>query len=123
MISAPPDTAPPDTDATTEAESATSNATAADPLDSVMPLGQHTVYAAPGITVSLRRWRYRGQARVDLVIIGIPTDQTGAPLRDQLLRLRAHVLAGFLARGMYIFSTERNHDAAGPRMTLIDRLK
>jgi len=92
-------------------------------LNEVISLGLHTVLSLPGVTATVRRWRYRGHPRVEFVIVGVPTDQAGFELRDRLLRLRAQVLAEFLNRGMHVFSTERNHDARHPRMTLIDRLK
>lgn len=98
-------------------------AVADEALNEVVSLGLHRVLTLPGVTATLRRWRYRGQPRVEFVIVGVPTDQAGAELRDRLLRLRAHVLAEFVRRGMHVFSTERNHDATYPRMTLVDRLK
>ncbi|MFC4243276.1 hypothetical protein ACFOYW_07805 [Gryllotalpicola reticulitermitis] len=94
-----------------------------DALDGVVPLGHHTLFELPGVVATLRRWRYRGQSRVELVIVGIPTDADGSSRRDQLLRVRARVLSAFLSRGMYVFGTERKHDTVLPRMTLIDRLK
>lgn len=92
-------------------------------LNAVVSLGLHTVLALPGVTATVRRWRYRGHPRVEFVIVGVPTDQAGSELRDRLLRLRAHVLYEFVTRGMHVFSTERNHDPAHPRMSLVDRLK
>ena len=118
MTSAPADTTTPSAPVTAE-----DGAPAEDPLDAVMPLGLRTVFSLPGVSGSVRRWRYRGQSRVELIIVGVPTDQAGSQLRDQLLRVRAKVLAEFTTRGMYVFDTERKHDASRPRMTLIDRLK
>lgn len=83
----------------------------------------HQILSAPGVSASVRRWRYRGRPRVELVIVGIPTDAAGSQLHDDLLRLRARVLAPFIARGMYVFNTERKHDGLRPRMTLVDHLK
>jgi len=92
-------------------------------LNELVSLGLHRILSLPGITATVRRWRYRGQPRVEFVMVGVPTDQAGAELRDRLLRLRAQVLSEFVTRGMHVFSTERNHDARHPRMTLVDRLK
>jgi hypothetical protein len=112
------------TAAVNTAPTATVPDTAADEsLDAIVSLGLHTVLRLPGVTATVRRWRYRGNPRVEFVIVGVPTDQAGSELRDRLLRMRAQVLCALVARGLHVFSTERNHDEKQPRMTMIDRLK